>query len=84
MEGKLKNVGEGAFAEGQDKNARARRRTEDDEEEDDDEVVCHEGEEGEDVEAGGSTQPSQMRKEGKERTATKGTASAKAKGKGKA
>jgi len=46
--------------EGQDKHARARRRTEDDE--DEDEVVYHEGEDGEDVEAGGSTQPSQTRR----------------------
>ena len=84
-EGKLKRVGERAFVEGQDKHARARRRTDDeDEDEDEDEVVYYEGEDGADVEAGGSTQPSQTRKKGKGKAAAKGKASAKAKGKGKA
>ena len=60
FKGTLKKVGEGAFVEGQDKYATARRRTDDD---DKDEVVYYEGEDGEDVEAGGSTQPSQAKKE---------------------
>ena len=83
-EGKLKRVGEGAFVEGQDKHARAKRRTDDDEDEDEDEVVYHEGEDGEDVEAGGNTQPSQARTKGKGKATAKGKASAKAKGKRKA
>ena len=56
-------------AEGQGKCTKARSRTDDDEEED--EVVYHEGEDGEVVEAGESTQPSQTRKKGKERTLTR-------------
>ncbi|KAF9780554.1 Nse1 non-SMC component of SMC5-6 complex-domain-containing protein [Thelephora terrestris] len=82
-EGKLKKIGEGAFVEGQDKHAKARRRADDDEDEDEDEdeVVYHEDE---DAEAGGSTQPPQSQKKGKGKATGKGKASAKAKGKGKA
>ena len=56
-------------AEGQGKCTKARSRTDDDEEED--KVVYHEGEDGEVVEAGESTQPSQTKKKGKERTLTR-------------
>ena len=82
----VRKVGEGVFVDGQDKHARARtrRRTDDDEDEDGDGVVCHEDEDGEDVEAGGSTRPPRTRVKGEERTAAEVKASAKAKGKGKA
>ena len=84
-EGKLKKIGESAFVEGQDKHARARRRTDDDEEEEEEEneVVYHEGEDGEETEAGGSTQPSQTQRKGKGKSTAKGKTGAKAKGKGK-
>jgi len=82
-EGKLKKVGEGAFVEGQDKHAKARRRS-DDEDEDEDEVVYYDDEDGDDAEAGRGTQPSQTQKKGKGKGVAKGKASAKAKGKWKA
>ena len=72
-EGKLKKIGESAFVEGQDKHARVRRRSDDEvEEEEGGEVVYHEGWDGEEVEAGGSTQPSQTQKKGKGKSTAKG------------